>query len=81
MSVTITAHATGWNIEATGTGSPYPFTASLPACPDPDGHKGHQKFASCPTGYHLFHVERLVAAVAKSYGRRTEAPAVPVLPA
>jgi hypothetical protein len=36
-AITVTAHATGWHIEATGT-SPYPFTADLPAC-DCDGAK------------------------------------------
>lgn len=79
-TITVTAALTGWDIEATGTGSPYPFLASLPACPSAEGHTGQKPRAACPTGYHRSHVERLVTAVAKSYGKSTPVPEVPTLP-
>lgn len=78
--VTVTAHATGWHIHATGTGSPHPFTADLGACPYPDGHKSQLKLASCPTGYHRSHVERIVTVVSKTYDRKATVPEVPPLP-
>ncbi len=92
-NITITATDTGWHIEGVAPGSPHTFTADLNACTcNPKTNRkfkpsqpcglvpaSHRNGSGSSGGYHPAHVEKFLAAVARTYQGKTPIPAVPAI--